>query len=263
MKQCFILNKMKAELSETVQYYLQIDHDYLLLNNFINQSLKIEFTNKIYCAHCGKLTRKSFGHGFCFACYQTAPEADITVMKPELDQSHLGIARDMEWAKTHNLIDHYVYLANTGDLKVGITRHTQIPTRWIDQGATQAVRIAKVPYRQLSGLIEVELKKNYKDITNWRKMLQGEPELIDLNEERKKAQSFIFKNFGDYLIDDAPIEISYPITKYPKKVKSLKLDQQTVYRGKLVGIKGQYLIFDDDIVFNLRSHTGYQIYLEV
>jgi hypothetical protein len=31
------------------------------------------------------------------------------------------------------------------------SRETQIPTRWIDQGANQALILAETPYRQLAG----------------------------------------------------------------------------------------------------------------
>ena len=36
-----------------------------------------------------------------------------------------------------------------------------------------------------------------------------------------------------------------------------------VIEGRLWGIKGQYLIFDDGSVLNIRKHNGYNITLEI
>jgi len=258
------LQKLVSELGTEVLYSLKSEGELLSLNQLIGKQISISFSGRINCIHCGRSTRKSYGQGFCFPCFQTVPEADITVVKPELDQSHLGIARDLEWAKQHNLIDHYVYLANTSDLKVGITRHTQIPTRWVDQGAVQAVRIAKVPYRQMSGLIEVELKNHFADKTNWRKMLTTKVNTeINLLEAKIKAQNILKGKFSEYLIDDEICDINYPVLEYPEKVKSLSLDKNPEFNGQLIGIKGQYLIFKDGTVFNVRKHNGYHIKIEV
>jgi len=234
------------------------------LNNLIGQKLKVVYGGEINCIACHRQIRKSYGQGFCFSCFQTLPQADPSVMRPELDQSHLGISRDMEWAKQNNLIDHFVYLAISSSLKVGITRHTQIPTRWIDQGAIQAIRIAKVPYRQLSGLIEVELKKQFDDKTNWRKMLSNQIDRdINLKNERDKAHQILASKYSDYLIDDEPMEINYPVLYYPEKVKSISLDKTPEFEGKLIGIKGQYLMFDNQMVFNVRKHNGYFVDIEL
>jgi hypothetical protein len=257
------LHKLISELDTTVFYSLKNEEKSISINDLLGGKISLSFSGRINCIHCGRTTRKSYGQGFCFPCFQTVPEADITVLKPELDQSHIGIARDLEWAKRHNLIDHYVYLANTGDLKVGITRHTQIPTRWIDQGASQAIRIAKVPYRQLSGLIELELKKVFADKTNWRKMLTTKfNSEIDLLEAKTQAQSLLMPNFSDYLFEDHIWEINYPVLHYPKKVSSLNLDKTPYFSDVLIGIKGQYLIFQSGTVFNVRKHNGYYVEIE-
>ncbi len=255
-----ILKKLETSLDDTVNYFMDSTEGRIHWNTQIGKTVSLEFTGDIYCVHCGRKTRKSYSQGFCFFCSQTAPSADITVVKPELDKSHLGISRDMEWAKENNLIDHFVYLANTGNIKVGITRHTQIPTRWIDQGATEAIRIAKVPYRQLSGLIEVSLKKHFADITNWRKMLSGTySDPVLLKESAKKAHNLLKSEFEKYLIDDDITSIQYPISDFPKKISSLNLEKQAKYSGRLVGIKGQYLIFEDGTVFNVRKYTGFSL----
>ena len=251
------LKKMHVQLEQTVNYSFSSDDNNLLVNDWIGKEININFKGDIYCVHCGRKTRKSYGQGFCFTCFQTVPEADLSIMKPELDQAHLGMSRDMEWAKTHSLVDHYVYLAVSSSLKVGITRYNQIPTRWIDQGAIKAIRIAKVPYRQLSGLIELSLKKHFSDKTNWRKMLTNDLVNVDLLAERKKAISYLPKEFQKYIIDDNITEIIYPVLQYPSKVNSLSLDKTNKISGRLIGIKGQYLIFEGGGVFNIRKHTGY------
>ncbi len=254
------LQKLETSLNETVYYFMESSEGKVCLNEQIGKTLDLEFTGEIYCTHCGRKTKKSYNQGFCFFCSKTAPSADISVVKPELDQSHLGISRDMEWAKENNLIDHFVYLANTGNIKVGITRHTQIPTRWIDQGANEAIRIAKVPYRQLSGLIEVKLKKHFADITNWRKMLSGNYSDIPLLKDSvQKAHRLLKKEFGEYLIDDNITSIQYPIYSFPAKINSLNLEKKAKYSGVLSGIKGQYLIFEDGMVFNVRKHIGFNV----
>ena len=253
------LKKMQTQLEQKVKYSLVSDTNALFLNEWIGKKINIRFAGDIYCSHCGRKTRKSYGQGFCFPCFQTVPEADLAIMKPELDQAHLGISRDMEWAKTHSLVEHYVYLAVSSSVKVGITRYNQIPTRWIDQGAVKAIRIAKVPYRQLSGLIEVELKKHFADKTNWRKMLSADIEQIDLMQEREKAIRDLPEEFQQYVIDDTITEIDYPVLKYPQKVSSISLDKTNNIEDYLVGIKGQYLIFENGKVLNIRKHTGYSV----
>lgn len=257
------LSKLVTDLRENVVYSLRDGESLINVNDLIGKEISISFIGKIYCVYCGRVTRKSYSQGFCFPCSQTVPEADITVVRPELDQSHLGIARDLEWAKRNNLIDHYVYLANTSEVKVGITRHTQIPIRWIDQGASEAVRIAKVPYRQLSGLIEVELKKYFPDKTNWRKMLMysGSSE-NNLLEHRDRAHKLLENQFSEYLIQDEVQYINYPVIQYPEKVKSVSLDKTPEFSGKLVGIKGQYLMFETGEVLNVRKHNGYNVKID-
>ena len=257
------LLKLKSFHKSVIEYYLQDGSKTLFLNPIIGSELKITHTGQINCISCGRKIQKTYGQGFCFSCFQTVPQADPAIIRPELDQSHLGISRDMEWAKQNNLIDHFVYLAVSSSLKVGITRHTQIPTRWIDQGAVQAIRIAKVPYRQLSGLIEVELKKHFADKTNWRKMLSNTIDTnIDLKQERDKAHQILSSKYSEYLIDDEITNIEYPVLFYPKKVKSLNLDKTPEFQSKLIGIKGQYLIFENETVFNIRKHNGYFVNIE-
>ena len=40
-------------------------------------------------------------------------------------------------------------------------------------------------------------------------------------------------------------------------------DKSPNFSGKLMGIKGQYLIFEDGTVFNVRTYEGYVVKIEV
>lgn len=255
------LLKMSARLNQPVDYYLNINQQNLHVNALINKKLNIAFLHEINCINCGRKTSKSFFQGYCYSCFTTLPQADQSVIKPELNQAHLGISKDMEWSKKNDLIDHYVYLACTPEVKVGVTRHTQIPTRWIDQGAELAIKFAKTPYRQLAGLIEVALKTHLADKTNWRKMLTRNlntaPDLLELKEE---MAAYLPDELTEYISDEDEItQIKYPVIEYPQKIKSINLDKTPEFTGVLKGIKGQYLIFDNDRVFNVRKHNGYKV----
>ena len=261
-----IFRKMDAKDTVPVTYWLEFENGTLNLNEVLNKKLKIEFTGEKYCVKCGAKTNKLYGEGFCYHCFMTAPEADPCVIHPEKCQAHLGISRDMEWSKENCLIDHFVYLAITDHLKVGVTRKTQVPKRWIDQGAVKAIKIAKTPYRQLAGLIEVDLKKYYSDKTNWKKMLLGDiVQDIDLIEEKRKALFKLSPEFRQYIeLDNTIYEFSYPILQIPANIESVNLDKTSVVEGKLVGVKGQYWIFDNGQVINVRKHSGFfvKIYVE-
>ncbi len=255
--------KMKTRNNPVVDYYLPVNREEVYMNQLIGTTIKISYLNKINCIKCGKVTKTSFAQGYCFSCYQTAPETEECVLRPELCRAHEGIARDMEFAKKHCLIDHFVYLAVTGGLKVGVTRNTQIPTRWIDQGATLAIRLANTPNRYIAGLIEVALKEIYADKTNWRNMLQDKRVEVDLLEEKGRSEEMLPYDLRRYISGDDEITgINYPVTRYPLKVKSLTFDKIPSYEGELAGIKGQYLIFADGTVINIRKHNGYSIRLE-
>lgn len=259
------LLKMKTELNTPVDYFLTLGNEVIRMNELLNKDITLRFLGEIHCIRCGRLTKKSFHQGYCYPCYRTAPETDDCILKPELCRAQEGISRDMEWSKIHCLQDHYVYLAVSGGLKVGVTRHTQIPTRWIDQGASYALKIAKTPNRYTAGLLEVDLKKHFADKTNWRNMLSNKIDTdIDLLEQKIKAKDSAKKEFAQYFIDDEEIVvINYPVKEYPAKVKSLTFDKEKQMAGKLVGIKGQYLIFDHGYVLNIRKHNGYEVELRI
>lgn len=250
--------KMKTKLNNPVQYYLQIGSKLLGMNQWIGKHIKFHFNGEIYCLDCGQRTKKSFNQGFCYTCFQNSPMSSECIIKPELCRAHLGEGRDMEWEREHHLKDHYVYLAVSSGVKVGITRDTQVPTRWIDQGASYAVPIARTPNRYLCGMIEVSLKQHLSDRTAWQRMLKNEIAHVDLKEKREEVFKLIPKEYHKYLLKKEDIlNIQYPVNGYPIKVKSLSFDKTPTIQGCLMGIKGQYLLFEDGQVLNMRKHQAY------
>lgn len=236
------------------------------LNQYVGQKIKISFQNQIHCVVTGKTINKTYGEGMCWEAFSTSPMAVPSIINPELSQAHLGIGlRDLAWEIKHHVKPHYVYLSLTSGIKVGVTRKTQVPYRWIDQGATQAVVLAETPYRQAAGLIEVELKKYMADKTNWRNMLKNVVTASrSLTESKALVRDKVPGDLQTYLVDDNAItNIKYPVVQYPQKVRSVKLDKLPVIEQKLIGIKGQYLLFEDQSVINIRSHAGYRIKLEI
>lgn len=264
-----VLSKMHTELSATVNYQLPVGDQLLPLNELMGTKLSFEYLGEIFCSHCGRKTKKSFSQGYCYPCFRKLPQCDVCIMSPEKCHYHEGSCRDSEWGEQFCMTDHVVYLANSSGLKVGITRATQIPTRWIDQGASQAMPFIRVATRQQSGLLETLFKEFVNDRTNWRAMLKGPAEPLDL---QKSAQDLLdmnasrIKEFQDQfglqaiqpVLKPKVVEISYPVEQYPTKVTSQSFDKKALIEGTLLGIKGQYLILDTGVV-NIRKHTSYQI----
>ena len=250
--------KMKTELKSPVQYHLPMDKNFLAMNQWIGKYIQFRFNGEIYCLDCGKRTKKSFNQGFCYTCFKKSPMSSECIIKPELCRAHLGEGRDMEWEREHHLKDHYVYLAVSSGVKVGITRDTQVPKRWIDQGASYAVPIARTPNRYLCGMIEVSLKQHLSDRTAWQRMLKNEIAHVDLTEKREEVFKLIPKEYHKYLLKKEDIlNIQYPVNEYPTKVKSLSFEKTPCIQGRLMGIKGQYLLFEDGQVLNMRKHQAY------
>ena len=256
------LKKMKAVIGEPINYSLLLNEE-VHLNQLIGKEVQLVWTGRINCRKCNKEVKKTFGEGFCYECFVTAPEAAECILRPELCKAHLGIGRDPEWEEKNHNQPHVVYLAASSAIKVGITRLTQVPTRWIDQGASEAIIIAKTPNRFEAGRIEVELKSLYTDKTSWQRMLKNEiDESIDLEEEKWQLEEQMPADITDFFTeDDEVVELNYPVIEYPTKVKSIKLDREPDFKAVLKGIKGQYLIFDEGRVMNVRSHTGYYVQL--
>ncbi|MGE0089041.1 MAG: DUF2797 domain-containing protein [Bacteroidales bacterium] len=258
------LLKMITVLNNPVDYFLELENNRIHLNKFLGKHIKISYLGEIRCIKCGRKTAKSFQQGYCYPCFMTAPETSECILKPELCRAHEGISRDMEWSKDHCLQDHFVYLAISSGLKVGVTRMSQIPTRWIDQGASKAIKLAQTPNRFIAGQIEVDLKKYFDDKTNWRNMLINKIDReTNLVEQKKRAIGLLSNDFNKYVINtDEIVDISYPVIEYPTKVNSIDLEKNQSVEGILNGIKGQYLIFKGDDVINIRKHNGYMVELE-
>jgi hypothetical protein len=254
-----LLTKMHTKLDETVIYHLVDGDTRILMNGLIGKVVSLNFTGKTQCLACLKM-KKLFSQGFCYDCFMNSPESSPCIINPELCEGHLGKGRDVEWEKSHHVQPHFVYLAVASGLKVGVTRETQVPTRWIDQGASFAIKVAETPYRQLAGAIEVALKSHFTDKTNWQRMLKNEIGDYDLETEKWQIEELLPADLGQYMSeDDEIIEINYPVLHYPEKIKSMSFDKTPLIEGTLLGIKGQYLLFDDDRVINLRKYSGYHI----
>jgi hypothetical protein len=251
-----VLTKMQTEFAEPVQYYLILENDFLNMNQLLDKTITIEFV-KHQCLKCG-LDKPIYRQGFCKDDFFDIPQAGDWIMRPELSTAHLDIEdRDLEYEKKVQLKPHIVYLANSSNVKVGVTRKGQVPTRWIDQGAHEAIEIVEAPNRYLAGITEVALKNYVADKTNWRKMLKNDIEDESLTEWRDRLKGYIPEEALEYFIaSNKETNIIFPVNKYPEKPKSLNIEKDQSYTGKLVGIKGQYLIFEDERVFNVRSNEG-------
>ena len=261
---------MRVALADgPVQYRLMLDDHCLPLNDLLGQTLRIQYTGAIHCIHCGRRSNKSFSQGYCYPCFTRLAQCDNCIVSPEKCHYFEGTCREPEWGEQHCMVDHIVYLANSSGVKVGITRESQLPTRWIDQGAVQALPIMRVKTRQQSGLVEDVLRQYVADKTNWRTMLKGEIVPADLPATRdalfdrtEKQLTALEDRFGvqalQRLEDMAPMDIDYPVLEYPTKVTSFNLDKVPLLEGTLLGMKGQYLIFDSGVI-NIRKYTAYHV----
>ena len=252
-----VLTKMQTEYGNPIQYYLVFDSSFLNLNQLLSKTITIQLTGS-QCLNCSK-NKKIYRQGFCYDCFYASPSVGDWIMKPELSTAHFGIAdRDLDYESRVQLQPHIVYLALSSEVKVGVTRKTQMPTRWIDQGAEKAIAIVEVPNRYLAGITEVALKNHFADKTNWRKMLTNDILVADLIEHKTKVKDLLPEAVRDYFYDDHVDlhELIYPVLQYPTKINSLSLEKTPSYTGKLMGIKGQYLLFEDGTVFNVRSAEG-------
>ncbi|QZT36095.1 DUF2797 domain-containing protein [Halosquirtibacter xylanolyticus] len=255
---------MKVMNGDPIQYELVLSDKTIPLNHSIGQHVSFHFKGQINCVDCGKKTKKSFNQGFCYNCYLNSPMSDPSIINPELSRAQWGEARDIEWSVKHDLIPHYVYLALSSDVKVGVTRHHQIPTRWIDQGASAASILCETPNRHIAGIIETVLKKHYTDKTSWMKMLKNEVASIDkLETELKLAGQYLPIELQRYIVQNSDIQLlNYPVEEYPTKVQSLSFDKTPIIEGVIKGIKGQYIIFEHGVL-NIRRHSGYMVEVDI
>ena len=258
-----VLRKMITEKEVPIRYFLDLGNDFLIMNRFLGRNLKITYEGS-QCLNCNQ-SKPIFRQGFCKQCFYDTPSAGDWVMRPELSKAHLGLEdRDLEYEKKVQLQPHLVYLASSSHLKVGVTRKSQIPTRWIDQGAHQAVGILEVPNRYLAGVAEVALKQHISDKTNWRKMLQNEHVEVKWENVINQAIDKLPEDLKPYIISGIEVtDINFPVLQYPDKVKSLNLEKEKKFSGLLKGIKGQYLIFGDQTVYNIRSNEGTRVTIEI
>ncbi|RII76062.1 MULTISPECIES: DUF2797 domain-containing protein [Pseudomonas] len=264
------LSKMAVSLqAPVVQYSFRLDDTQVPVNPLIGQRLRLEYLGAIHCSHCGKRTKTSFSQGYCYPCMTKLAQCDVCIMAPEKCHYDAGTCREPSWGEQFCMTDHVVYLANSSGIKVGITRATQLPTRWLDQGASQALPIMRVATRQQSGLVEDVLRSQVPDRTNWRALLKGDAEVLDLPAIRDQifdacadGLSALQARFGLQAIQPLPdaevVQMNYPVEAYPKKIVSFNLDKDPVAEGTLLGIKGQYLIFDTGVI-NIRKYTAYQL----
>ncbi len=261
MEKTGILRKMISEKDTPIKYWLNLDKEpTMCINDSIGKEFHLIWTGEINCINCGKSIPKTFGQGFCYDCFMNSAQAAPCIIRPELCEAHLGKGRDVEWENDHHNQPHLIYLAQTSGIKVGVTRDKQIPTRWIDQGAWRAVIIAKVPYRQLAGAIEIELKQYLSDRTDWRKMLTDMRDEDELAAVRDELVTFLPKHYEEFGANEEKVqEFIYPVNGYPEKVKSMKLEDKKAIVGTLTGIRGQYLYFDGGNVINLRKYSGYKV----
>ncbi|UCJ15039.1 DUF2797 domain-containing protein [Pseudomonas sp. MM211] len=263
------MSKMTTQLDAPVQYAFRLGDEQIAVNPMIGKTVRLEFLGAIHCSHCGRRTKTSFSQGYCYPCMQKLAQCDLCIMSPERCHYDAGTCRDPGWGEQFCMTDHVVYLANSSGIKVGITRATQIPTRWIDQGATQALPIMRVATRQQSGFVEDLLRSQVADKTNWRALLKGDATPVDLLAVREQifhacAEGIdtLQQRFGlqavQPLNEQSVVDIRYPIEGYPAKITSFNLDKNPVAEGTLLGIKGQYLMFDTGVI-NIRKYTAYQI----
>ncbi len=263
--------KMTTRLSAPVSYSLPLGDTHVPLNPLLGTHVRLQYSGQINCVHCGRNTAKSFNQGYCYPCFMKLAQCDSCIIHPEKCHFEQGTCREPEWGEQFCMQDHIVYLANSSGVKVGITRATQIPTRWIDQGAVQALAIMRVRTRLQSGTLEMLFKQHVDDKTNWRDMLKGGDHLTDLHAESARLREAcrtdideLKQRFGFHAISELtgidPVLIDYPILAYPEKINSFNFDSDPLVEGTLQGIKGQYLIFDTGVI-NMRRYAGYNLEL--
>ncbi|MBW4936048.1 DUF2797 domain-containing protein [Marinobacter sp. F4206] len=266
------LRKMPVEAAAPVAYTIAVGDSRIPLNEFLGKRVRLDFEGVIRCINCDRTTKKSFNQGYCYPCFRKLAACDSCIMSPEKCHYHLGTCREPEWGETHCMVEHVVYLANSSGLKVGITRGSQVPTRWIDQGAVDAIPMVRVATRYIAGLVEVACKRHVADRTNWRAMLKGDVPELNLADERQRMLELIADDLsalrdahGENAIREVNEEglgLSYPVDVWPEKIKTHNLDKNPEVEGVLEGIKGQYLILDTGVI-NIRKFTGYEVRFRV
>ncbi len=264
--EALVFKKLKINPGEPLQYTLESNNQTLVLNSVLGNTITIKCSTHLNCVHCGRTITKGYQGGYCYPCTQRLAQCDMCILKPQQCHFHLGTCSEPEWGIQHCMKPHVVYLSNTSGLKVGISRGTNIPYRWLDQGAQQALVLYEVSTRRVSGLLEVAAMEFVADKTNWRQMLKMDAPEVDILAfaaalKTKLATKVVAlqKEFGEEAVQSVEPQLStfsYPILEYPPKIQSLKLNP--TYTGRLLGIKGQYLLFDEGVM-NIRNYAGHQL----
>lgn len=262
------ISKMRVEHDAQASYFLPIGESAVAINALLGKRIRITFLNKINCQHCGRITKKSFAGGYCYPCFKKLAQCDLCVMSPDRCHYEQGTCREPEWGEAFCMQPHVLYLANSTGLKVGITRNSQMPTRWLDQGAVQAIVLLRAATRYQVGCVEKCLGEFVSDKTNWRHLITRDTQRVDMPEAAKSliaqaSEKFavLAEKFGDDLVweENAEVhEFHYPVQAYLDKAKTVKLKPGEPIEGILLGIRGQYLIFDVG-AFNVRSHTSHHV----
>ncbi|MBC53637.1 MAG: hypothetical protein CMQ34_07350 [Gammaproteobacteria bacterium] len=266
-----LMRKMQSRLQAPVDYGLPLADSVTPMNALLGKTVRLRYTGRIECVHCGRNTNKSFNGGYCYPCFQSLAQCDSCIIHPEKCHYDQGTCREPAWGEEFCMQDHIIYLANSSGIKVGITRATQVPTRWVDQGAVQALPIVRVRSRLQSGALEVMFKQHVADKTNWRDMLREGDRDVDLLAEKARLLALchddlqdMIQRFGFHAISVLngvdPITIRYPVQGYPDKIASYNFDKDPLVEGTLLGIKGQYLMFDGGVI-NVRRYAGYHVEL--
>lgn len=271
MKYVGQVQKLIARNDNPVRYTMPLGAQQVPLNPLFGRQVGLRATGRITCINCGRNSNKSFSQGYCYQCFQKLAQCDSCIIAPERCHYDAGTCREPLWGEHFCMQDHIVYFANSSGLKVGITRASQLPTRWIDQGATQGLAVLRLRSRQQAGFCEAMFREHVTDRTNWRSMLSGSQPEVDLVAERDRLLALcepqlqeLQKRFGVHAVSVLtglqPLSITYPVMRYPEKVASLELEKDSELAGTLLGIKGQYLIFDSGVL-NVRKYTGYELEL--
>ena len=85
--------------------------------------------------------------------------------------------------------------------------------------------------------------------------------LLDAKDDALGALGMAYEPFFEE--DDEVHSLQFPVHHYPDKVTSTKLEKVPVISGKLVGVKGQYWMWEDGRVWNVRAHAGSRVEIDV
>ncbi|RKD87030.1 DUF2797 domain-containing protein [Kushneria marisflavi] len=258
-----------ADATGRAHYHLRLGEHVEPLNVWLGHDITLCFAGRIVCVNCQQPTRKSFGQGHCYACFRRLARCDTCMMAPERCHYFQGTCREPEWGERHCFAPHVVYLASSSGAKVGITKPSQMPTRWLDQGAVQALPILSVASRRQSGMVEALFRNEISDRTHWQRMLKGETADVDLISLRDDLMmrlapgiASLRAQFGEDNIraydEQTVARFDYPVLAWPERVSAFNLERTPQVEGRLMGMKGQYLMLDTGVI-NLRKYTGYQV----